>query len=301
MQVVDFSQIAIATVMAETKGRTDIELSVDLIRHMILNTLRSYRMKFKGEFGDLVIACDDKNYWRRDIFPPYKGMRKKGRDESGFDWKALFAAMDVIKQELTEYFPYPVVQVPKAEADDVIAVLAEWSQTHDLDETDALFGDADPKPFLVLSADGDFDQLQRFKNVKQYAPTMRKWVKVTGKIEHALREKIITGDKGDGVPNMLSPDDTFVSEPPGRQKPIKTDWLEASKKLSPDVFCTTEAMRRGYDRNRALIDLSLIPQNVKDAIVANFEAQIGTKSRGKLLNFFISRKMKHLIDSIQEF
>ena len=170
--VIDFNQVAIATFMGNVGfgSNTDIEVDLPLLRHMIINTIRSYRTKFGAEFGELVIACDNKHYWRRTVFPYYKASRKKEREESKFDWSTIFNSLSIIKSELEEYFPYPVIDVNGAEADDVIGTLAEYSQT--MGESDNLFEDSTPVPFLIISGDHDFNQLQKWSNVKQYSPVI---------------------------------------------------------------------------------------------------------------------------------
>ena len=211
MIVIDYNQVAIATFMGEIGHRPDntIDIDVDLMRHMILNTIRSYKNKFSEEFGDeMVIACDNRNYWRRKVFPQYKAGRKKSRDSSNLDWSSIFDALQIIRQELDEYFPYPVIDVDGAEADDVIGTLAEYSQT--AGKGSGLFDEGTQIPFLVLSGDHDFNQLQKWSNVKQYAPAQKKWIKIKEPAEQVLMEHIIVGDRGDGVPNMLSPDNSFV-------------------------------------------------------------------------------------------
>ena len=200
MIVIDYNQTFISNYMAETRGRPDVEMNIDLLRHMILNQIRKYRTQFTDEFGEVVIACDNRHYWRREVYPYYKASRKKTRESSGHDWSSIFDALHQIRTELDEYLPYPVIDVDGAEADDVIGALAEYSQDNDLDNDQTLF--ADPKPFLILSGDHDFQQLQKFHNVKQWSPIKRRWVKLTGSPQEVLMEHIITGDKGDGVPNI---------------------------------------------------------------------------------------------------
>jgi 5'-3' exonuclease len=187
MIVVDFNQTAISNLMAEIGNRTDIEIQVPLLRHMILNSIRGYKQKFGKEFGEIVIACDNQSYWRRDYFKYYKAGRKKAREASGLDWKLIFEAITMIRNEIEDYFPYKVINVDGAEADDIIAVLAEWSQQNDFVEN--LF--PEPKPFLVLSGDHDFIQLQKYENVKQYSPVQKKYVKPEISPEKYIFEHII--------------------------------------------------------------------------------------------------------------
>ena len=293
MIVVDYNQTAISSLMVNLGGRRDVEVNVPLVRHMIINALRSYRKKFGPEFGEMVIACDNRYYWRRQYFPNYKANRKKSRADSGFDWNSIFEALHLIRAELAEHFPYAVIDVDGAEADDVIAVLAEYSQTMN---TDGLMPSAEP--FLVLSGDHDFNQLQKWSNVKQYAPVQKKFIKLTETPEAVLMEHIIMGDKGDGVPNILSGDDTFVNG--DRQRPIRKDALALWKTQKPEDFINNDEMWRNFQRNRELVDLSRIPEEIKESIIDNYEMQkVGDRSG--LLNYFIANRMTQLIELVDEF
>ena len=297
MIVIDYNQVAIATFMSEIGHRpgSDIEVNLPLLRHMIINTIRSYRTRFGAEFGELVIACDNRHYWRRKVFPQYKAHRKKDRAKSDFDWNAIFDALSIIRDELAEFFPYPVIDIEGAEADDVIGALAEYSQK--LGEPDGLFGDPTSVPYLIISGDHDFNQLQKWDNVKQYAPAFKKWVKLKEPVEKVLMEHIITGDKGDGIPNMLSPDDCFVEGK--RQKPIRKTQLAEWKSKPPEEWVTAD-MAHGYNRNRMLVDLTQTPQEIKDNIINSFEMQQGG-DRSQLLNYFIKNKMKNMMDVLGDF
>ena len=296
MIVVDYNQTAIGSFMAEVKGRTDVEPNLDLLRHMILNSIRSYKMKWGDEFGDLVIACDNRKYWRRQVFPYYKAGRKVTREKSGMDWSSIFEAVNLIRDELDEVFPYPVINVDGAEADDVIGTLAEYSQT--IGEPGPLFQDEiTPEPFLIVSGDHDFKQLQKFSNVKQYAPAQKKWVKITEPAEVVLREHIIIGDKGDGIPNMLSADNVFVNGT--RQTPIRKVKLNKWKNLPPEEWVTGE-MSAGYVRNSTLVDLTKTPEDIKESIINNYKSQQG-QDRSLLLDYFMKNKMKQMIDVIDDF
>ena len=295
MILVDFSQVVISTYMGELgyENAQTAKVDVDYLRHMVFNTLRSYKRKFGGKYGEMVIACDNKKYWRRKFFPEYKAHRKKDRSESTVDWDGLFAGIEVLKKEIIEYFPYPVIDIDGAEADDVIGTMAEYSQTAG---EGGLFGGV-PIPFLILSGDHDFNQLQKFDNVDQYSPIEKKWIKIKEPPEQVLMEHIIIGDKGDGVPNMLSEDRSFVDGI--RQKAIYKVKLEVWKKTPPEEW-VTEAMSHGYNRNQMMVDLSKTPQDIKDAIAKSYEGQQGG-DRSKILNFFIKNRMKNFIETVGDF
>lgn len=294
MIIVDFNQTAISSFMAEVRGRSDVEVNVPLLRHMILNQLRGYKSRFGAEFGDMVIACDNRHYWRRKVFPNYKYSRRKVRDDSGFDWGSIFEALNSIRNEIDEFLPYPVIDVHGAEADDVIGALAEYSQTNDMTDHPMF---AEPQPVLIISGDHDFNQLQKWSNVKQYSPVKKKFITITESADAVLMEHIITGDKGDGVPNMFSDDDCFVTGK--RQKPIRKVLLEEWKKMRPEEFVTGDTAA-GYVRNKQLVDLSMIPEDIKEEVVKSYQGQLN-KDKSQLLNYFIKYKLKGMIDVAEDF
>lgn len=299
MIVVDFNQTAISTLMAELAGRKDVEIRKDLIRHMILNSIRSYKVKFGAEFGEIVIACDNRHYWRKDKFPYYKGSRKKARDESGLDWKLIFDTLSEIRAELNVFFPYPVIDVDGAEADDVIAILAQWSQANDLIQ-DGAFGEQVPRPFLIISGDHDFIQLQKYKNVQQFSAIHKKWIKPDSTIHSYLMEHICKGDKGDGIPNILSKDDVFmVGE---RQKKIMQKKMDEWQALPIDEFekHVPIDVARNFQRNRYLIDFDYIPDTVRNNVLEVWVNR-PQKDRTQLLNYFIQHKMKNMIELLGDF
>lgn len=292
MIVIDFNQVGIANLMVELGGRKDIDINLPLIRHMILNSIRGYKQKFGSKYGDLVITCDNRTYWRRSVFTQYKANRKKVREDSGYDWKAIFEALATVREELDKVFPYPVINVEGAEADDVIATLAEWAQTNDLG---GMFDE--PKPFLIVSGDHDFGQLQKYSNVAQYSPIQKKFVKPDRSPEKYVIEHIIRGDTGDGIPNVLS-DDTCIIDG-RRQKPIMTkkldEWI-----ADPSTMPNDAAFKTNYERNKVLVDFAMIPMSVKTAIINNFVNQ-PKKDRSQLMNFFMQHRMKMMLEVISEF
>lgn len=261
-----------------------------LIRHMVLNSIRAYRTKFKDKYGEIVICCDDKNYWRKQIFPYYKQNRKGDRKKSPHDWNEIFTALDRTKTELKEFFPYKVVQVESAEADDVIAAICHKYGTEEV----SLLGTSEP--ILIISGDKDLTQLQLYSNVENYSPMTKKYIKINDPLK-SLHEHIMRGDRSDGIPNFLSEDGSFMEG--GRQKPIRTKKIEVWLDLQPKDFCD-ERMLRNYKRNELLIDLSKIPESIANQSVEIFEtAPHGDRS--KLLNYFISKGLNKLMDSLQEF
>ena len=278
MIILDYNQVALANLMVG--GPKNINANEDLLRHMILNSIRMNKVKFEKEFGELVIACDATSNWRKQFFPYYKANRKKNRQESNLDWNEIFRILNAVRDELAEFFPYPTVRVEHAEADDVIATLChEYGRQ--------LGGD----PILILSGDKDFQQLQKYSNVTQFDPTRKKWIKCNDP-ETFLKEHIIKGDTGDGIPNVLSSDDTFVAN--ARQKPLR------AKRIDELLNKVPEELQHNYHRNRLMIDLDRVPQDIKDETMKAVRAQSG-KTRAKLFNYFIKYKLKNLTECISEF
>ena len=277
----------ISNLMVQINGRNAVELSEDLVRHMVLNSLRGHNKKFRKEYGEMVIACDSKNVWRREVFPNYKAGRKATREKSEHDWDTIFSMLRTIKDEIRSFLPYKVIELETAEADDIIATLVKRTQNE--------VGPNHKKKVLILSGDKDFIQLHS-PNVKQYNPVLNKFV---GKGEDPviyIKEHILKGDRSDGIPNVLSDDNVFIEG--RRQRPLSKKKIES---WVNEVFMTfTEEEQKNYSRNRRLIDLSCIPAELEEKIINEFiDAKVA--SRDKILNYFITKKLKTLIEVIDEF
>ena len=281
MILVDMNQVTISNLMIQMK---DEPLSEDLVRHMVLNSLRSYKTKFSKDFGELVLCYDDKHCWRKDYFPYYKQNRKKARSESSLDWNELFDILTKIQNELEENFPYKVLKINGAEADDIIAILSnKISSTPNLYEE-----------ILIISGDKDFIQLHQSDNVKQYSPTLKKFI-VDENPEQYKFEHIIRGDKGDGVPNVLSQDTVFVEDL--RQRPITkkklTEWKENG---IPDG-----EIKRNYQRNKTLIDFDSIPNELGELIYNMWVDKITQNDKSKILPYFMKHRLKELTEKLGDF
>lgn len=284
MILVDLNQVMISNMMAQIGNHKNMPIDENMLRHMILNTLRANRKKFNAEFGELVICCDDKNYWRRTQFPYYKANRKKARTESELDWSAIFTALNKIRDEIKAFFPYRVIQIETAEADDIIGTIVHQEGV-DLNNGS--------EQILILSGDKDYIQLHKYANVKQYDPTRKRWVTHSSP-EKYLYEHIIKGDVGDGVPNILSSDNCLVVGE--RQRPITKKRLETWQ----DINMMEDEVKRNYMRNKSLIDLEQIPQHIKDQVLDIWNSE-NMNDRSQLLNYFIKNKLRNLMEVISEF
>ena len=281
MILVDMNQVTISNLMIQMK---DEPLSEDLVRHMVLNSLRSYKTKFSKDFGELVLCYDDKHCWRKDYFPYYKQNRKKARSESSLNWNELFDILTKIQNELEENFPYKVLKINGAEADDIIAILS-----NKISSTPNLYGE-----ILIISGDKDFIQLHQSDNVKQYSPTLKKFV-VDENPEQYKFEHIIRGDKGDGVPNVLSQDTVFVEDL--RQRPITkkklTEWKENG--------IPEGEIKRNYQRNKTLIDFDSIPNELGELIYNMWVDKITQNDKSKILPYFMKHRLKELTEKLGDF
>ena len=295
MILIDFNQTLISNLMSQISSNPTAQLSEDLIRHMVLSSILSYKKKFADKYGEMGFCADDRRYWRREAFPYYKANRKKARDASKHDWNLIFTTLNKIRDEIKEKFPYKVIQVDGAEADDIIGTMVRYTQTHNL-STNTL--DPQPEDVLIISGDKDFVQLQKFSNVKQFSPMMKKFL-TTDDPKRVLLEHIITGDSGDGVPNFLSNDSVFVTDG-ARQKPIRKDKLAEWVSLGdPEKFCD-DVMLRNFKRNQMLIDLDQTPVEIQQKIVESYQKG-PSGDRRNLLNYFVENRLKYLLESISEF
>jgi len=277
MILVDMSQIMMASIMMQMHMSKKSEPDEEMVRHMILNSLRMYRTRFLSEFGEMVLCYDSRHYWRRDYFPEYKHSRRKSRGTDDKNWDIIFNCLNTIKEEVKSNMPYKSVEVYGAEADDVIATLCSESSNE----------------VMILSGDKDFIQLQKFPNVKQYSPITKKMINGMNPDDY-LKEHVLKGDTSDGVPNVLSPDNTFVDGI--RQRPLSKKKIA----LMVEGDFPNDEIKRNYQRNKKLIDLTCSPDELRSEILDTYKSA-PVNDRSKILNYFIKQRLKTLTESIGEF
>jgi hypothetical protein len=281
MILIDYSQIALSNIIVQKLN------DEQMIRHMILNSIRMYNKKYRDEYGQMIICADGMNTWRRDFFPNYKANRRKGREESPLDWTEIFRILHLVRDEIKENLPYKVIHMDGCEADDIIGTLAMQTQE---------FGQHEP--VMIVSSDKDFIQLHKYSNVKQFSPIQKKMVGDPNPRTY-LWNHIFRGDAGDGVPNVLSGDDTFISE--SKQTPLRQtridDWIHNADRLREVM---PEELYRNYQRNKKLIDLTEIPEDTQQSIINNFNSQ-KPALRMRVLNYLIKKRCTNLIEVVEEF
>ena len=280
MIIIDYNGIAVGNIITQK-----LDIQEDLIRHMILNTIRMYNKKFRDKYGQVVIACDSSS-WRKEVFPQYKFKRKAGREESTMDWNEVFRIINQVREEIRDNFPYKVIHVQGAEADDIIGALVEETQEFGKNED-----------VMIVSADKDFIQLHKYDNVRQFSPMTKKFIEDKNPRMY-LFEHILKGDSGDGIPNCLSGDDTFVDGI--RQSPMTAKKIATYLAATDIKEAMGEEIYRNYCRNKRLIDLSEMPAALKSEIINTYEST-KTAHKMKVLNFLIKKRCKMLIESVEEF
>lgn len=297
MILIDYSQVALASILtfqADLKSG-DQDKVVNLIRHVTLSTIKSFKKKYGKEYGEVVLCCDGRRYWRRDVFPHYKANRKKAREASDLPWTLIFDTLSTMRQDIAENFPYRVIHIDEAEADDIIAVMAKWTQTNQLVEEGLV---TEPQKVLILSSDHDFIQLQKYQNVSQWSPNTKKFVKANQREIHEKRITHIVKAGDDGIPNILSKDDVFVVGE--RQKPVSAKRLQEFIE-NGFTACKNDEERRNWQRNIQLVDFDYIPENISGKIV---DAYLNNKPQGDkmaAMKYLMQHRCRLLLEEIEEF
>lgn len=288
--LVDYSHLVLASLFVSLKNfdTSDDAALEATMRGIALSSLLKNRRKFKKSFGDLVICVDGKDSWRKEVFPYYKASRKVAREASDLDWGKLFGMIHKVKTELKEKFPYRVIEVDRAEADDIIGVIAN--------EYGSPLWDGDSEKILVLSGDKDYIQLQRHANVEQYDPVTKKGFIRSSDPYKYLLEQTIQGDKGDGIPNILSPDNCFAIRE--RQGTMTAKRLAEFSVENPEMDETTKAR---FERNKTLIDLSNTPDYLRESILAEYFKEPLKRNHGRLFEYFAEKNLTNFIQDIQDF
>jgi hypothetical protein len=297
MILIDYSQVALAAILTFQRELKGSESEVkNLIRHVTLSTIKSYKKKYGKEYGEIVICCDGRKYWRKEFFANYKGMRKSNREKSDLDWGLIFDTLNEMRQDIAQHFPWKVMHIDRAEADDIIAVLTKYLQENELIQQGLI---EEPQKILILSSDKDFKQLQLYDTVKQWSPMQKKYVTATQReiIEYKI-EHIVKGDAGDGVPNILSKDDVFMNAE--RQKPVSAKRLQ---EFFDNGFnaCRNDEERRNWHRNSTLVDFQHIPEDVSKMILDSYISNKPTGDKMTVMNYLMENRCRLLLDELEDF
>ena len=276
MILIDFNQQIVSS--AHYLQKNNIEINVSTLQHTFfkyiisrIHGINSSPIARKhGAFSktahDVIICCDGRNYWRRDYFPYYKIKRAENRSKSSLDWGKIFECVDEIKENIINNTKLKLINVDKVEADDIISVLVkEFSGKENI---------------CILSTDRDFVQLQEYDNIWQFSTISNSFIKPDISGVDSLIDKLIVGDKGDGVPNVLSSDDIFVQEK-GRQTPIRKNKYEelytaiknkVTKCATYEDLMIIEECSVNLSRNNQLMNLITgIPKEISKLIIQEYD------------------------------
>lgn len=296
MIIFDWSQCSIAAMSPffdEMKKKP--EEAENIARHSILSKVKNIRHKFR-EYGQVVIACDGDHYWRKDIFPHYKAGRKETKAKSDIPWDLVDKLKNQIAAELFMFSPYKVIRHAKAEADDIMGILTLDVALHSMVDIGL---EQENEPVLLVTSDGDMKQLHIARNIRQYSPMHDKFIRLEMPAKDFLREKILTGDSGDGIPNVFSPNTSFVTKT--RQKACTREKMDIILQEENLVDGSADAaIKARIKENTSLIDFTHIPQWLRDDIVEKYN----TKPRGTKMDFFkylANKKCKVLMDEVDKF
>lgn len=296
--LLDFSQTVIAASAANAKDIREGEPK-ELIKHIALNQILGLRMRFKG---DLIVCCDNKStgYWRKTEYPSYKGHRiHKKKDDDFLDWGLIHETIDELKVELRDNFPYTVLDVEGAEADDIIAALCAYFDENELVKCGLV---EEPQDIVICSTDGDFQQLQKYRNVKQWNNVEKKFITCDNP-KKFLVGHICTGDDGDNIPNICTGDwwsKARADNEKTRAKGFKQARLVDFYNRGQDA-CLNEEELRNFKRNEKLIDLDLIPPNVRMKIVNTYMDSEVKGTRMKVFQYLNKHRMQLLLANYHSF
>ncbi len=218
---------------------------------------------------EVLYAKDAHKVWRRSrIFNEYKAQRVKNRNSGKVDFKILYKVFDKVWDTISDLLPARFIHTENAEADDVITRTIK----KEYDEYDK---------FQVISTDGDFVQLLKNDKVELYNPSKFEFVTVDNP-NYELFVKIMKGDRSDWIPSIYS------HSRDERQKPVKTkdliEWFNNPGDFSKYMKEQSKDVKKYFIRNKKLVDLELIPDDINDEIDVELE--------GKPVEFNLSNFLK---------
>lgn len=287
INLLDLSNILHSTYHAQV--RFDRSLNNDMEKYamwrfLILNSILNMKNKLQP---DELVICVDSHSWRKKAFQYYKANRVLAREkQEDFNYEEFIEVSNGFIDELAEFFPYKVIKVEGAEADDVIAVLTQHLQG---------------KNITIISRDKDFKQLLRSPNIRMFDPIDKKFKTVECPYAY-LMEHILKGDTSDGIPNMLSDDNTFVITGK-RQTPITKKKLEAIHELGIEEFAIQNNAIKKYERNKKLVELSKdeIPENIWNNVIYEYNQQTPKGDYMKIVQFLRKHKIRSLTEKANMF
>jgi len=280
----DFSNLMYRTVFSANK-LDPLDDEFTLWKYMMVERILNDLLYFKAD--RCIIAMDDKDYWRKDIYSDYKVNRKANRLKSKIDFDEFFKVMNPFIEEIKNVFSnIYFLKEDRCEADDIIAVL-----------TKERFSDYN---IVCISNDSDLKQLYKYKYYKQYDPiNMTVYTPINPKQD--LTVKILSGDSSDDIPNMFygcGPGKAVKMIDEGLDNCFKNGWDAKIKGVQTHI--EGKDIKANYIRNKKLIDLELIPSMYQKKIIKMWDNYNINKYNGrKTFNFLVKNKMRGLIEDLE--
>lgn len=265
--------MALSVILYEA-NKPDFDMDIRKIRYVILSSIRGAFSRLK-QFAPLVVCCDNGS-WRKDYFPFYKHKRRVVQNEGPVDWLEVHFMLKQLQAEFSDHMPFVTLSVEGCEGDDVICHLARKA--------------ANTERVVIYSDDKDFRQLQVYKNIFQFSHRNKEYLTEDDPAGY-LATQVLKGDAGDGVPNILSPDDAFTIEgfrSIAITQKIKDAFIGNTEEEFMDILendpkfrnvrdnlekknLSIEDVPKYINRNRHLVDFTFTPQVLKDEIESEFE------------------------------
>ena len=187
------------------------------------------------------------------ILPSYKGKRAASAWDFSVDKKYWQEYKDQYAMQIAPFFRAKAVRCEVAEGDDMIYASAK-KYAPDYDDV------------IIITRDSDMSQID-IPGVKIFNHTSGNFVRCAYPQQY-LAAKVLSGDTSDNIRGMA-----FVDQKTGAYKPTKETLISEGAAVQllencPNIFEVAKAngWSDQYIRNRTLIDLSWIPQDISEQV-----------------------------------
>lgn len=272
-----------------------------LAHHQALTTLNKY---YKQYHPTKVVMTFDKSNWRKiytmsdDCYSKkiYKGHRRQNMTPAEQEKYARFCNHLVEFQKLMHEYT---------------SVICLWSEGEDkrgLEADDLISGVVnkfkDTADIVIISSDQDLMQLLRHKNVKLIDPASdkeRSLAEYNDDPDYFLFFKCIRGDSGDNVASAYprvraTKIEAAYKDPYERENMLNTKWTNENGE--------ERVVRKMYEENRLLMDLSCQPDDIKQLIETTvnegFE-NIVKYSHFHFLRFCGKYELKNVSEKVEQY
>lgn len=299
MIISDFSKVSysIVYVFEDDIKKSEPKEIENILRHAIINSFTTLKKRFGAEYGELIIAVDGKKNFRKDIYEHYKAGRAEARKKSDIPWNIVFDIVHRLVDEAKENWPWAVIEVDRAEADDVMFVLVEDIANHNTQSV-GVMDDDEPEKVLLDTRDQDMFQIHR-PGLRQWDSRDRKFITLpSGMTAEAFRKDlIIRGDTTDGVENVFTPLGTLIT-PGVRQTACIAKRMNSVLQFE-NIFDydLDPVIKERIKMNHQLVSSQGIPLDVRDEIVSKYKNRTINKKM-KMLQYLQKHRCIRLIDEI---